>query len=424
MFRDTTAQDRPIAADAARSRKKLWRGVGIGAAVLAVIWVGRQAAEVAGWSGSVSASRVIIDTVERGPFVRDVAGDGKIVAAVSPTIYAPASGVVSYKVRPGEQVDLGQMLAQVVSPELVNKLQEEQATLESLQTGLAGARLDAERRLREAHEGFEAATVNHAGATRDLDRSRKAFERGAYSELEMLRAEDTLSKTAFALKQAKAQLEAQPKQNEFDLQSRRAQVKRQEYIVENLRRQVQGLEVRSPVKGQVGMIHTMDRALIAKDVPLLTVVDLTALEVEMRIPEGIARDVAVGAEAEVEAGGRRWQCSVNAVSPEVVSGQVLTRLRFAEGEQPVVRQNQRVQARVTIERRSDVLQVDRGSFVEREGGTHAYVVADGVARRTPIRIGAVSIHRVEISEGLKAGDRVVVSGTEIFKGADTVGLSE
>jgi HlyD family secretion protein len=67
--------------------------------------------------------------------------------------------------------------------------------------------------------------------------------------------------------------------------------------------------------------------------------------------------------------------------------------------------------------------VDRGSFVDQEGGGFAYVVQGNVAERRPVRLGAASIAKVEILDGLSAGDQIVVSGTDEFKSAQRVILS-
>jgi HlyD family secretion protein len=67
--------------------------------------------------------------------------------------------------------------------------------------------------------------------------------------------------------------------------------------------------------------------------------------------------------------------------------------------------------------------VDRGSFVDQEGGGFAYVVHGNIAQRTPVRLGAASIAKIEILDGLAVGDQVVISGTDAFNGAQRVILS-
>ena len=105
------------------------------------------------------------------------------------------------------------------------------------------------------------------------------------------------------------------------------------------------------------------------------------------------------------------------------SGEVAARLRFAGTTPKELRQNQRLSVRVLLDHRENVLTVQRGSFVDESGGSYAYVVRDGIATKTPIRVGASSIDKVEILDGLKQGDRIVISGTDNFKNADRVAIS-
>ena len=81
---------------------------------------------------TVDSSRVRVAVVEKGAFIRDISLQGSIVAANSPKLYAPAIGTVSLFKNPGELVNKGDRLAEVDSPALTNRLQQERAKLESL----------------------------------------------------------------------------------------------------------------------------------------------------------------------------------------------------------------------------------------------------------------------------------------------------
>jgi len=162
---------------------------------------------------------------------------------------------------------------------------------------------------------------------------------------------------------------------------------------------------------------------VAKDAQLLSVIDLSKLEVEMKVPESFARDLGIGMGGEISGNGNTWKGLVSAISPEVVNGEVAARLRF-EGDTPKqLRQNQRLSVRILLDRRDNVLAVQRGSFVDESGGAYAYIVRDGIAEKHPIRVGASSIDKVEILDGLKEGDRIVISGTDSFKNAARVAIS-
>jgi HlyD family secretion protein len=422
MLPDTAGQDRAIEQASLWRRHRTWLIV----VLVAVVGLGVLLTYIlryAGAGSSVDRSRLSIATVERGSFVRDIAVDGQVVAAVSPTLYANALGTVTLKVHAGDTVSKGQVLAVLDSPDLTAKLSQEEATSVGLRIDWQRATLDAEQKLLQLQDAFNQAQVDQKTAQRERDRSRKAYELGSYTELQALKAEDSLEKAQFAFEQAKMNYESQPKQNRFDIDSKKALFDRQRYLVADLKRQVDGLNVRSPVDGQIGQVQVADRASVAKDAPLLTVVDLSALEVEIKVTESFARDLRPGMTADLEGDGRHWQGSVNGVSPEVVAGQVTARLRFGDEKPAGLRQSQRLSVRILIDRRDNVLMVDRGSFLDQEGGGFAYLVQGNVAERRPVRLGAASIAKVEILDGLAVGDQIVISGTDEFKSAQRVILS-
>jgi len=212
-------------------------------------------------------------------------------------------GTVTLKVHAGDTVSKGQVLAVIDSPDLTAKLSQEEATAASLRIDWQRATLDAEQKLLQLRDAFNQAQVDQKTAQRELDRSRKAYELGSYTELQALKAQDSLEKAQFAFEQAKMNYESQPRQNHFDIDSKKALFDRQQYLVADLKRQVDGLNVRSPVDGQVGQVQVADRASVAKDAPLLTVVDLSALEVEIKVTESLARDLRPGMSADLEEAG-------------------------------------------------------------------------------------------------------------------------
>ena len=163
---------------------------------------------------------------------------------------------------------------------------------------------------------------------------------------------------------------------------------------------------------------------VAINAPVLSVVDLSKFEVEIKVPESFARDLAIGMPAQLTSGnGEPYPGAVSAVSPEVVNGEVTARLRFADRQPPGLRQNQRLSARIVLDTRRNVLQVERGPFVEQDGGRFAYVMDGSQAVRRPIRTGVSSLNAVELLDGVQPGDRIVVSGSDQFGDAERVRIS-
>lgn len=421
MIRDTSAQDRLV--EVKPNRKRLIM-IGGGVAVLAVLaLVLPQAGRLFSADASVSGSRLAFAVVERGLFVRDIAAEGKVVAAVSPTLYATSGGAVTLKVHAGDSVKKDQVLATIVSPELTNKLAQEQSAADAMEVDYKRAQIDARKKRGELEKALDNAQIDEKSANSDLSRYQKAFAQGAVPSRDVDKAKDTLQKAEITTRHARTDLSMDGDSQNFDIQSKKLAFERQALLVKDLLRQVDDLNVRSPVDGQVGQLFIAERATVAKDAQLLSVIDLSALVVEMKVPESFARDLGIGMGGEITGNGNTWKGLVSAISPEVVNGEVAARLRF-DGETPKqLRQNQRLSVRILLDKRDNVLTVQRGSFVDESGGSYAYLVRDGVAEKHPIRVGANSIDKVEILDGLKEGDRIVISGTDSFKGAARVAIS-
>ena len=127
--------------------------------------------------------------------------------------------------------------------------------------------------------------------------------------------------------------------------------------------------------------------------------------------------------AEIQEAGDKYAGEVSAISPEVQNGQVTGRVRFGERKPAGLRQNQQLTTRILMDAHPNVLMVERGPFVDTGAGRVAYVVRNGTAERTAIEVGATSLNAVEIVSGLKEGDRIVISGTDEFKGAQKIALN-
>lgn len=423
MIRDTAAQDRLVEIRPNRKRRLIWIGTGVAAIVLLVLAT-PSILRMLSAEASVSGSRLAFATVERGPFVRDIAAEGRVVAAVSPTLYAPSAGASELKVHAGETVTIGQVLAVITSPELTNQLAQEQSAHDAMEVDYQRSQIDARKQRLELQKAYDNALIDEKAAERELDRNRRAFAKGALPQMDVARAEDTLEKAKIALKHAASDRGLDNDSLDFDIQAKKLARDRQALLVKDMQRQVDELNMRSPVNGQVGQLFVAPRSTVAKDAQLLTVIDLSALEVEVKVPESFARDLAVGMPASVAGNGNSWKGAVSALSPEVVNGEVAARVRFEGAKPEHLRQNQRLSVRILLDQRDNVLTVQRGSFADESGGRYAYVVRDGIAVKQPIQVGASSIDKIEILQGLKEGDRIVISGTDSFGDAARVAISD
>jgi HlyD family secretion protein len=394
--------------------------------ILALIWI--AVPMVNRWANAtvtVSAERLRIAEVSRGDLVRDVSVQGRVIAAIRPTLYAPAAGTITLKVNAGEAVSEGQVLAEIVSPELASELDQARSTLEQQAVELERQRIESRQQTLDKQKEADLADVRLVAAKREKRRADAANDVGVIAVLDFEKAQDDLRNAELAYQHAVADADLFRERLEFELRAAELALDRQRLRVEELQRQVDGLAIRSPVNGVVGDLLVQQKAAVTRDTPVMAVVDLSQFEIEALVPESYADDLAPGVAAEIMAGNQRYAATVVAVSPEIVGNQVSSRIRFSEDMPANIRQNQQLTTRILLQEFSNVLSLPRGQFLDSGGGRIAYVLdGNGFAARKEITIGARSLAAVQIASGLAEGDRVIISSIDQFQGADTVLITD
>jgi len=402
----------------------------VGAAVLflllAMIWIAIPIVQRwASASVSVPLERLRIATVERGDLVRDVSVQGRVVAAISPTLYASAAGTITFQIDAGASVEKGQILAVVKSPELATQLRQARSSFEQQAVELERQRIESRQLALEKRKEADLADVTLVAAKREKRRADAADAVKVISVIDYEMAKDVLRTAEFAYEHAIADADLFDERLAFELKASQLALDREKILVEDIERQIDELSIRSPVGGIVGDMLVDQKAAVVRDTPIMSVVDLSRFEIDTQIPESYADDLALGMMAEIHVGGQVYAGQLVAVSPEIVANQVRSRIRFIDEMPANIRQNQRLTTRILIEERPNILKLQRGQFLDSGGGRIAYVLdRDGLAHRREIVIGARSLAAVEISGGLQEGEVVVTSSIDQFQGADTVFITD
>jgi HlyD family secretion protein len=418
-IRDTSAQDVLLE----KPGNKRWLKWAVPLAVLALLgylfssvistWLSAEA--------SVSADRVRTAVVNQGDLIRDLSVQGRVVAAVSPTLYSPATGTVSLEVLPGDTVEIGQVLAIIDSPEVRSEYLQELSSLDQLRAELAREKIQARKAQVTSQQTIDLAQVKLTAAEREMRRADQSIKTNAISEIDFERSRDELARANVEYKHAVQDAQLEGESLEFETTTRQLAVDRQQLVTDELQRRVDDLSIRSPVNGIVGNVAVNQKAVVNRNSPLITVVDLSAFEVEIRIPEAYADDLGIGLAGDVQYNGEEFRGELVSLSPEVVNNEVVGRIRFAGDPPPGLRQNQRVTVRVMMDELINVLKLQRGAFTDSGGGRYAFVLTGGgLAERREIRLGARSAAEVEIISGLNAGEEVIISSIAEFENLDTL----
>ncbi|BDF94646.1 HlyD family efflux transporter periplasmic adaptor subunit [Pseudoalteromonas sp. KAN5] len=414
MIKDTSAQDTSVTPK--RSYKK---PITLVVLTLAIIALCAQAF-MGSNSGSISVDRASLQiaTVNMSRLVRDVAASGKIVAATAPKVYSPQRGYVDLLVKAGDQVNQGDTIALVESPELTNELKQQLSVLARLDGELQRKHLEARRQKLSLTKTLDLAQVELNAADRENRRAKLSIEKNLISQIDLEKAVDDLARAKLSYKHAQQEVTLAKDTLAFELKAAERDLARQQLIVDDLNRQVSNLTIKASVNGIVGNLLVQQKEAVTQSQPLMTLVDLSNFEAQLQVPESYANELGLGMEVELTLGAKKVTGVLSAISPEVNNREVTTRVRF-DKELEGIRQNQRLTARILLENRDDVLQVKRGAFMQ-QGGTQAYKVIGDTAQLVKITTGASSINAIELLQGVSPGDQLIISSYDNFKQAPTL----
>ncbi|GLX79947.1 RND transporter MFP subunit [Thalassotalea insulae] len=423
-IRDTSDQDTKVIIK--KSKSKQWLTI-TSALIVLIIIVWQVAPAASRWSQaseSIARERVRVATVTRGDFTREISVLGRVVAAVSPTVYSPADGTITLMIEAGHEVKKDQALASLDSPELTSRLSQQQAILAGLKSSYERQQIQAKKQHLIDQKAIDLADVRLTSAKREKRRADQGYEKNAISQIDYEKAQDELENARLQHRHTKQDAALNIESLDFDSKSLQLDIHRQELLVSELQRQVDALTIRSPVNGIVGNLNTDNKTFLSKNQAILTVVDLSHYEIEIEIPESYADDLAIGMDVSVQFEQQGFSARLVAISPEILNNQVTGRVRFTQATPAKLRQNQRLNTQIILEHKSDVLQVKRGQFLESSGGRFAYLVNNGLAQKTAISLGARSLSHVEILKGLSEGQQIIISGTDIFNAAEQVLIND
>ncbi|WP_444997640.1 efflux RND transporter periplasmic adaptor subunit [Aliikangiella sp. IMCC44359] len=422
MIQDTSSQDVILKKNKASS---YWLKIILILAGLIILMI-YSIPTLSNWSSadiSIDRNRIRTAEVTNGDFIRDIALQGNIVAANSPKLYAPAMGTITLHINPGEKVEKGDLVATINSPELTNRLQQEQSKLKSLEIELQRKKIQAKQNRIKKHQQIQLEKVVLDAAKREKKRAEQSIKIQAISQLDYEKSIDDLRRSQLKYNFAQEQFELEKENLLFEIKTAEFEYNQYHLMVENTQRLVKELKIIAPVSGIVGSWSVEQKSAVALNQALLTIVDLSAFQVEIEIPENYADELGIGMLAQVTYNGHQYDATVATISPEVTDNIVKGRIAFTTKPPPGIKQNQRVSSKVILEQKSNILYLPRGSFIQHYGGRKVFVINDNIATLKNINLGSYSIDKVEVISGLKPGEKVIISNTDFVNKAETLILN-
>lgn len=368
---------------------------------------------------SINAKKLRLATVQQGTFVRDFNAVGQLVATQAPSLYSSAEGHIHFIRQPGEPVTQGDLLATISSPKLQNEWELAITQLKELTLQQERSQLELRRQLLSLKKASDLAKINWKTAQREWQRAQQGFDKGVISDLDKSEAKDKLETALLNKNNAKSEAELQKDILTFEQKSAEQALAAQQLRVNELKRRVDSLNLRAPLTGQLGNWLVPQDSQISTQQALITVIDLSALEGELNIPQIQADDLSVGMKVDISVGNQPLQGKIRFISPEVKDGNVQVRVLLAKQGKDL-RQNQRLRARIVLEEKPNTLQVPRGEFVR--AGSSVYLVDGEQAVLKNVALGSRSINHVEILSGVNEGDKIIISDVAEFNQSPRVRL--
>ncbi|HEX6938131.1 MAG TPA: HlyD family efflux transporter periplasmic adaptor subunit [Longimicrobiales bacterium] len=399
------------------------RYVYIGVAITAIALVTLALSRLEPAAPTVERSVIFVDTVQRGPMVRQVRGPGNLVPEDIRWITTLTQARVErIHVRPGTVVKRGMLLLELSNPDVnIQALQAEQA-LTAAEARLVELRTQLETQRLNQEAVVATATREYEEALRQVRTNEELARDGLVSVIELENARGRVKELQVRLEAERERLRILTESIEEQLAVQREQVERLRAIAEFQREQVESLRIRAMSDG---VLQRMDLEVGQWVVPgntLGAIVQPGRLKAELRIPETQIKDVTVGQPVEIDTRNGIVPGRVLRIDPSVVNGTVTVEVAL-EGELPRgARPDLSVDGTIEVERLEDVLFVGRPAYGQPESRVGLFkLTEDGShAVRVPVRLGRASVNTIEIVEGLQEGDVVILSDMSAWEQYDRI----
>ena len=408
------------------ARKKRIRQMAAGAAgLVGVAGLAWALSRLEPAAPGVDSAVVFTDTVRRGEMLRQVRGIGTLVPETIVVIAASDAGRVELRrVQPGQSVQPGTVLLELSSPQVEQEYLDAEAQLKAAQADLANlqAQLEDERLNQESLTAQIEGQYLEAKAQYDADFELSAA--GLTDRVTLMKSRVAMDQLAKRFDLERARERARQPSAEAQRAAQRARIEQMDALVRLRKEKLDRLKVRAGMQGVLQLMEAEVGQLVAPGDVLARVSDPTRLKAELKIPETLVNDVAIGQRAEVDTRNGVIAGQVARIDPAAVEGTVLVDIQLLGTLPRGARPDLSVDGTIELERLEDVLHVGRPIHA-REGGAIGLfrLEADAIhAARVQVQVGRTSVNRIEVRAGLAEGDRVILSDMSAWDAYDRIRL--
>ncbi len=372
---------------------------------------------------TIDKSTAVIETVKRGEMVRDVRGNGTLVPDVTRWVPAPAQGrVEKVNLRPGVEVDASTVLVELSNPQM------EQVALDSdFQVKAAEAdeenlkvRLESETMTQKSN----IATINaqYSQAKLELDADEVLYKQNLIAELRIKISRVAVQDLANRLKVEQERLAVAAKATRAQLNAASSRLQQLRTMATLRRQEVENLKVRAGSAGVLQQVSVEVGQQVEPGFNIARVADQTSLKAVLRVAETQISGVRIGQPVLVDTRNGIIQGTVSRIDPAAREGTVEIDAALIGPLPPSARPDLSVDGTIELERLPDVLKVGRPAFGQAFQTVKMFVLTpDGTeAHHRTVKLGNNSVSTIQILEGLREGEQVIISDTSGYDSFDRV----
>ncbi|AGC49015.1 RND family efflux transporter MFP subunit [Myxococcus stipitatus DSM 14675] len=406
-----------------KPRRKPWLLAIGGALALILVTVGLGRLKPA--APSVDRASVWLDTVKRGPMVRQVKGAGTLVPEYIRWLTADTAGRVErIHVRPGAQVKADTLLMELSNPDVQLQMLEAERQLASAEADLIQMRMTLETQRLAQEAAVATLTTDSSDAERRAQANTTLLEKAFIADMEAKQAGDRAGELTRRLELERKKLNVVTTSMRDQMAAQQGQVDRLKAVARFRRTQVESMKV---LAGEDGVLQELPLELgqwVTPGVLLAKVVKPERLKAELRIAETQARDIQPGQKALVDTRNGVVEGTVARVAPAASQGTVRVEVSLPAELPKGARPDLTVEGTVELERLANVLSVGRPAGAQPNGTMALFRLIPGgeEAVRVPVQLGRGSVNAVEVLQGLAEGDQVVLSDMAAWDAVERVRL--
>jgi HlyD family secretion protein len=374
---------------------------------------------------SVDKATIWPDEVKRGPMIIDVRGIGTLVPEDIRWIPAQTdSRVDKIVLRPGAIVKSESIIIELSDPVLQREtldaeyqLKAAQADLESLKVTINSELLNQRSTTASVRSEYEQAKIQH-----EVDAKLHAEGIGADVTEQLSRVKE--QQLAVRLK-----LEEDRTQNAVDsagarIQAQQSKVDQQRALYDLKKSELDALHVRAGIEGVLQLVPVEVGQHVTPGTNLARVANPKRLKAEIKIPETQAKDITIGQPASVDTRNGIVKGLVSRIDPSVQNGTVTVDVQFSDPLPLGARPDLSVDGTIELDNLKDVLYVGRPVHGQADSTIGLFKLIDdgSEATRVNVKIGKVSVNSVQVLEGLKVGDKVILSDMSSMDAFDRIRL--